>query len=163
RVVLKKEAQPETAPWGGWELDASLLSVLTEYEEHRLRENIKAGRSLYRIHAAFDLMTIDKGLDDLKSRLKPIGEGDTYLPSAESANENQIELDVILGATGTLAEVQAAVGPAATSVVMLPKRGATAAAGEAQSAAPGAAARDTRAERAREKPVEELRDEAAEL
>jgi two-component system chemotaxis sensor kinase CheA len=157
RVVLKKEAQPETAPWGGWELDQSLLSVLTEYEEHRLRENVKAGRSLYRIHAAFDLMTIDKGLDDLKSRLKPIGEVITYLPSAESANENQIELDVILGATGTLADVQASVGPAATSVVMLPKRGAMPA-GEAPTSA-----REARVERAREKPVEELRDEAAEL
>ena len=67
--------------------------MLTEYEEHRLRENIKNGRSLYRIHAAFDLMTIDKGLDELKGRLKPIGEVITYLPSAEAANDQQIELD----------------------------------------------------------------------
>jgi two-component system chemotaxis sensor kinase CheA len=162
RVALKKEAQPESTPWGGWQLDASLLSVLTEYEEHRLRENIKVGRSLYRIHAAFDLMTIDKGLDDLKSRLKPIGEVITYLPSAEAANENQIELDVILGATGTLADVQAAVGPAATSVVMLPKRGAGGLE-EAPTGEAGAARREPRADRAREKPVEELRDEAAEL
>jgi two-component system chemotaxis sensor kinase CheA len=160
RVVLKKEAQPEATPWGGWELDQSLLSVLTEYEEHRLRENVKAGRSLYRIHAAFDLMTIDKGLDELKSRLKPIGEVITYLPSAEAVNENQIELDVILGATGTLAEVQAAVGPAATSVVMLPKRGPKPPEGPApESPRPGA----SKADKAREKPVEELRDEAAEL
>src|SRR2546423_447323 len=95
RVALRKEAAAESSPWGGWELDASLLSVLTEYEEHRLRENIKSGRSLYRIHAAFDLMTIDKGLDELKGRLKPIGEVITYLPSAEAANDQQIELDVI--------------------------------------------------------------------
>src|SRR5262245_39106268 len=58
RAVLKREAAPAALPWGGYELDAGLLSVLTEYEEHRLRENIKAGRALYRIHAAFDLMTI---------------------------------------------------------------------------------------------------------
>jgi two-component system chemotaxis sensor kinase CheA len=163
RVVLKKEAQPEAAPWGGWELDTSLLSVLTEYEEHRLRENIKAGRSLYRIHAAFDLMTIDKGLDELKSRLKPIGEVITYLPSAESANENQIELDVILGATGTLAEVQAAVGTTATSVVMLPKRGPTPKPPEAHLVEPAAPRQEAKPDRPREKPVEELRDEAAEL
>ncbi len=110
RVALKKEAPAEASPWGGWELDASLLSVLTEYEEHRLRENIKSGRALYRIHAAFDLMTIDKGLDDLKSRLKPIGEVITYLPSAEAANDQQIELDVILGAQAPLDEVERALG-----------------------------------------------------
>jgi len=30
RVALRKEAPAEASPWGGWELDASLLSVLTE-------------------------------------------------------------------------------------------------------------------------------------
>jgi two-component system chemotaxis sensor kinase CheA len=122
RVALKKEAPPEASPWGGWELDTSLLSVLTEYEEHRLRENIKSGRSLFRIHAAFDLMTIDRGLDDLKGRLKPIGEVITYLPSAEAANEQQIELDVVLGAQVDLAGVEAALVGTATSAVMFPRK-----------------------------------------
>jgi two-component system chemotaxis sensor kinase CheA len=131
RVALKKEAPVESSPWGGWELDASLLSVLTEYEEHRLRENIKSGRSLYRIHAAFDLMTIDRGLDDLKGRLKPIGEVITYLPSAEAANEQQIELDVVLGAQAELEGVQKALEGTQTSVVMFPRR-TGAAAGKAE-------------------------------
>jgi len=122
RVALRKEAPAEASPWGGWELDASLLSVLTEYEEHRLRENIKNGRSLYRIHAAFDLMTIDKGLDELKGKLKPVGEVITYLPSAEAANDQQIELDVILGAQADLRAVQEAVVGTGAVVALLPKR-----------------------------------------
>ncbi|MGZ3428261.1 MAG: chemotaxis protein CheA, partial [Polyangia bacterium] len=122
RVALRKEAAAEASPWGGWELDASLLSVLTEYEEHRLRENIKSGRALYRIHAAFDLMTIDKGLDELKGRLKPIGEVITYLPSSEAANDQQIELDVILGAQAELRTVQEAVVGTGAVVALLPKR-----------------------------------------
>ncbi len=121
RVALRKEAPAESSPWGGWELDASLLSVLTEYEEHRLRENIKNGRSLYRIHAAFDLMTIDKGLDELKGKLKPIGEVITYLPSAEAANDQQIELDVILGAQAELRAVQEAVVGTGAVVALLPR------------------------------------------
>jgi len=121
RVALRKEASPEASPWGGWELDASLLSVLTEYEEHRLRENIKNGRSLYRIHAAFDLMTIDKGLDELKGRLKPVGEVITYLPSAEAASDQQIELDVILGAQAELRAVQEAVVGTGAVVALLPR------------------------------------------
>ncbi|MGZ3442354.1 MAG: chemotaxis protein CheA, partial [Polyangia bacterium] len=121
RVALRKEAAPEASPWGGWELDASLLSVLTEYEEHRLRENIKSGKQLYRIHAAFDLMTIDKGLDELKARLKPIGEVITYLPSSEAASDQQIELDVILGAQAELRAVQEAVAGTGAVVALLPK------------------------------------------
>ena len=122
RVALRKETSAEASPWGGWELDESLLSVLTEYEEHRLRENIKNGRSLYRIHAAFDLMTIDKGLDELKGRLKPMGEVITYLPSAEAANDQQIELDVILGAQVELRSVQEAVVGTGAIAAMLPRR-----------------------------------------
>ena len=121
RVALRKEAAAESSPWGGWELDASLLSVLTEYEEHRLRENIKIGRSLFRIHAAFDLMTIDKGLDELKGKLKPIGEVITYLPSAEAASDQQIELDVILGAQAELRAVQEAVVGTGAIVALLPR------------------------------------------
>jgi two-component system chemotaxis sensor kinase CheA len=121
RVALRKEAAAEASPWGGWELDASLLSVLTEYEEHRLRENIKSGRLLYRIHAAFDLMTIDKGLDELKGRLKPIGEVITYLPSAEAANDQQIELDVILGAQSDLQVVEEAVLGTGAIATLLPR------------------------------------------
>jgi two-component system, chemotaxis family, sensor kinase CheA len=123
RVVLRKEALAEASPWGGWDLDASLLSVLTEYEEHRLRENVKSGRMLYRIHAAFDLMTIDKGLDELKTRLKPVGEVITYLPSAEAANDQQIELDVILGAQAELRAVQEAVVGTGAVVALMPRKG----------------------------------------
>jgi two-component system, chemotaxis family, sensor kinase CheA len=121
KVALRKEAPAAESPWGGWELDASLLSVLTEYEEHRLRENIKNGRSLFRVHAAFDLMTIDKGLDELKGKLKPIGEVITYLPSAEAASDNQIELDVVLGAQAELRAVQEAVVGTGAIVALLPR------------------------------------------
>jgi two-component system chemotaxis sensor kinase CheA len=140
RVAHKKSEPAESLPWGGYELDQSVLSVLTEYEEHRLRENIKAGRSLFRIHAAFDLMTIDKGLDQLKARLKPVGEVITYLPSTEAANDQQIELDVILGASRPLGEVQAAIEGTGAMVVALPR----------QTAAPPDEGKTTPAPRAQE-------------
>ena len=161
RVALRKETVPETSPWGGWALDESLLSVLTEYEEHRLRENIKTGRSLYRIHAAFDLMTIDKGLDELKGRLKPIGEVITYLPSAEAANDQQIELDVILGAQVELRSVQEAVVGTGAIVALLPRHHATVD-NRAATASPSAAAPAAGAE-ARAKPAEAPKREEEEL
>jgi two-component system chemotaxis sensor kinase CheA len=122
RVVVRRDAAGEASPWGGYLLDANVLSVLTEYEEHRLRENIKAGRSLFRIHTAFDLMTIDKGLDQLKAKLKPIGEVITYLPSTEAANDHQIELDVILGSSRPLDDVAAAITGLAAHVAEVPRQ-----------------------------------------
>jgi two-component system chemotaxis sensor kinase CheA len=119
KVAMRRAVVDESLPWGGYELDQSLLSVLTEYEEHRLKENIKNGRQLVRIHAAFDLMTIDKGLDQLKGKLKPVGEVITYLPSTESANDQQIELDVILGASRPVEDVVAAVEGAQATVTTI--------------------------------------------
>jgi two-component system chemotaxis sensor kinase CheA len=91
-------------------LDPAILSVLSEYEEHRLRENISAGRTLYRVHAAFDMAGIDHGLEELKGRLKPVGEVITYLPTPDSSDGDGIELDVILATDVAQALVAAAVG-----------------------------------------------------
>ncbi len=120
-AALQRAGKAEADPFNGYQLDPGLLSVLTEYEEHRLRENIKAGRTLYRIHAAFDLMTIDKELDALKGRLKPIGEVITYLPSVEAASDQQIELDVILGSARPLDEVTLAIEGLTAQVAVIPR------------------------------------------
>jgi two-component system chemotaxis sensor kinase CheA len=124
RLNVATSAKPvagASETFGGYELDASILSVLTEYEEHRLRENIRAGRALFRIHVSFDLMSIDKGLEELKASLKPVGEVITYLPSAESSEEHKIELDVILGSNSTLGTVRQAASTA-MSVDEIPRR-----------------------------------------
>jgi two-component system chemotaxis sensor kinase CheA len=98
RLSVRRAAEPDEGPWGGYSFDAGLLAVLTEYEEHRLRENVKAGRALYRIHAPFAIETIDTGLEELKNRVKPLGEVITYLPSSESGDPSKIELDLVVGA-----------------------------------------------------------------
>jgi two-component system chemotaxis sensor kinase CheA len=149
RVTLKRTETPEEQLWGGYELDPNMLSVLTEYEEHRLRENIKAGRSLYRIHAAFELVTIDKGLDQLKGRLKPVGEVITYLPSAEAANDQQIELDIVLGSQRPIEDVRAAVGGSGSQVIALARKTAPPAA-PPTTPTPAVAAATAAREKARE-------------
>jgi two-component system chemotaxis sensor kinase CheA len=122
-------APPAPAPrLPGYELDPAILSVLTEYEEHRLRESLVAGRTLYRIHAPFDLVSIDTGLDALKTRLKPVGEVITYLPSTEPAADDKIDLDVILASDEPLATVEAAVADTGAQVTTVNRRGEAAAA-----------------------------------
>jgi two-component system chemotaxis sensor kinase CheA len=146
-VAARREPAEPAGVGGDFVLDQGLLSVLTEYEEHRLRENIKSGRVLYRIHAAFELMTIDKGLDQLKARLKPMGEVITYLPSAEAVSDQQIELDVILGSSHPIEAVRAAVEGAHATVTMLPRRSEQSAApARKPAAAPTAPSPDDTAE-----------------
>ena len=73
-----------------------MLSVLTEYEEHRLRTNISQGVSLYRLRVSFALSSIDTALEDLKARARSLAELITYLPSMGGGDDDLIELEVLL-------------------------------------------------------------------
>jgi two-component system chemotaxis sensor kinase CheA len=117
---------PERAPpsgVGGYDLDPAILGVLTEYEEHRLRESIKQGKGLYRIKVAFDLTAIETGLDALKARIKVVGEVLSYLPSAEMRSDNTIELDVLVAAAADLATMHQATAGLGVIVEEVPRVG----------------------------------------
>ncbi|WNG46318.1 chemotaxis protein CheA [Archangium minus] len=88
----------EEDPLDRLELDPQVRAVFTEYEEHRLRENVRRGVALYRIRAAFDLSDFDTGLAELNSRLKPLGEVVSTLPSSEPGGLSGIAFDLIFGA-----------------------------------------------------------------
>ncbi|RKG50718.1 chemotaxis protein CheA [Corallococcus sp. AB011P] len=94
----------EEDPLERLELDAAVRAVFTEYEEHRLRENVRRGVALWRVRAAFDLTDFDQGLADLNARLKPLGEVISTLPSSRPGGLNGIAFDLIFGAkVGALA------------------------------------------------------------
>jgi two-component system chemotaxis sensor kinase CheA len=109
------------------ELDAQVRAVFTEYEEHRLRENVRRGVSLWRVRADFDLSDFDKGLAELNSRLKPVGEIISTLPSAQPSSASGIAFDLIFGSKVTDKELAAALEgtPAQLSrLAVRPARGA---------------------------------------
>ena len=101
----EEEEAPDAIAW----LDDSILGVLTEYEEHRLRENVRLGRVIFKVHASFDLLAIDQGLSALKSKLKSHGEVITYLPSADGASDDRIELDILVGSKHPIREIVAGI------------------------------------------------------
>ncbi|MCP3057205.1 chemotaxis protein CheW [Myxococcus sp. K38C18041901] len=88
------------------ELEAQVRSVFTEYEEHRLRENVRRGVALWRVRAAFDLSDFDKGLADLNTRLKPLGEVISTLPSARPGGAHGIAFDLIFGTHVSVMELE---------------------------------------------------------
>jgi two-component system chemotaxis sensor kinase CheA len=84
-------------------LEPNVRAVLTEYEEHRLRENIKKGQQLLRVRCRFELATFDQGLAEVNARLKPAGEVISTLPSPEPGEG--IAFDLLVGTKQPLAHV----------------------------------------------------------
>ncbi|HTP67063.1 MAG TPA: chemotaxis protein CheA, partial [Geobacteraceae bacterium] len=78
-------------------LPQKTLNTLTEYEEHRLLENVKKGRNIYSVRASFSLDTFDQELAELTELLKGSGEVISTLPSAGAGIELDICFEILFG------------------------------------------------------------------
>ncbi len=115
-------AQSET-PLGDFELDPAQLAGLTEYEEHRLRENIRMGRNLYRIIGAVPFATLEEEFVNMREALKPVGEVIAVVPAGLSgANPELMDVELIFGASHNLTSVVAAIGQSSLKVIQVPRR-----------------------------------------
>ena len=99
----KAEAQKPVQAVG---IDPKIVEVLTEYEEHRLNENIRHGNAIYRVTAHFLLDTFDTGLADLTEKIKTKGEILSTLPSGEASGEAEIVFDLIVGSAENEGTIQ---------------------------------------------------------
>jgi two-component system chemotaxis sensor kinase CheA len=116
-------SEPDDDALKKFELGESVLSVLTEYEEHRLRQNIKQGVSLYRLRVSFALASIDTALEELKARARPIAELITYLPSMGGGNDDLIELEVLLASRAEESQLREALCSEDAVLEAVPRRG----------------------------------------
>ncbi|SEU06083.1 chemotaxis protein CheA [Stigmatella erecta] len=110
----------EGDPLDWLELDPQIRAVFTEYEEHRLRENVRRGVTLWRVRADFDLSDFDKGLSELNLRLKPQGEIISTLPSAQPSSASGIAFDLIFGAKVPETELASALEGTPAQLFRLP-------------------------------------------
>ncbi len=115
--------EPRTNPFSRFELDAAMLAVLTEYEEHRLRSSIEQGLLLFRVRVDFDLATIDKALEDIKARAKVHGEVITYLPTGASTDVDSIQLDLLLASSSSKSALEVSLGGPNTKIDAIPTKG----------------------------------------
>ena len=109
-----------------YELDPGLLGVLTEYEEHRLRTNLQAGLSLYRMRVQFQLATIDSALDDLKAKTRPHGEIITFLPTGEGGDAESVELEILVASREAISTLRGAIAGPNISIEEVRRRDAPA-------------------------------------
>ena len=88
---------PEPAPQAAEvALDPAMLRALTEYEEHRLHENIRRGRRIQMVEAAFDILAFEDGLEELTSAVREVGEVLSTLPSPGESAESQIRFSLLV-------------------------------------------------------------------
>ena len=77
------------------DLDPSLLRALTEYEEHRLRENLRRGRHLTMVDSTFEIAAFEEGLAELSAAVREVGEVISTLPSPGDAPESRIRFSLL--------------------------------------------------------------------
>jgi two-component system chemotaxis sensor kinase CheA len=102
------EASAKEAVAGGelqsLEIDDTLLRALTEYEEHRLRENIQRGRHIMLVGSTFEIMSFDEGLSELSDSIRAMGEVLSTLPAPGETPESQIRFLLLVASDLNVAE-----------------------------------------------------------
>ena len=84
-------------PLSRLQVDASLLlRALTEYEEHRLRENVRRGRHIALVDSTFEILTFEEGLSELTAAIREHGELLSTLPAPGQAPESQINFSLLV-------------------------------------------------------------------
>jgi len=78
-------------------VDESIMRVLSEYEEHRLKTNIKEGMGVYMIKPIFPLTEFDTALGELTDRIKAMGELISTMPTTEDVPDGSIGFNLMFG------------------------------------------------------------------
>ncbi len=100
------EKQSGVSPLKTLGLSEQVLGALTEYEEHRLLDNISKGRSIFNVHTSFDLCTFDQELAVVTDLLKTCGEVISTLPSVGGNLETHIDFEILFGSTRQLCDLK---------------------------------------------------------
>ena len=93
-MTVQPSPTPRDHPLG---IDPEILKVLTEYEGHRLQENVKAKHYLYEIRAHFRFDDFDKALSKLTTKLQSAGEVITTLPCSGMSSKDGIGFTLLVG------------------------------------------------------------------
>ncbi|MBY0400912.1 Hpt domain-containing protein, partial [Myxococcota bacterium] len=94
--ALAAPAEPASSGFESIDLDPAIVRALTEYEEHRLRENLARGRAIVLVDATFDLLAFEEGLAEISAAVRESGEIISTLPSAASGGERKICFSVLV-------------------------------------------------------------------
>lgn len=111
-ITLKSHERQrrEDSGLGMLDLSDGERALLTEYEEHRVNENLRAGRSFYAIIVTFEIGKLDTQYRALVARLEAAGELITTLPE-KTTTTTHVGFKLVFAAALKDAEVKRIVGP----------------------------------------------------
>ncbi|KAA0895252.1 chemotaxis protein CheA [Oryzomonas rubra] len=109
----------QASPLEALGLSEQVLKSLTEYEEHRLLENLSKGKNIYRVHASLELATFDQDLATISDAIKTCGEIISTLPSMSSNMETNIDFDILAGSAHALEEFALTIQHDSVTVALL--------------------------------------------
>jgi two-component system chemotaxis sensor kinase CheA len=138
----------QKSPLDEIELEQSVRSVLTEYEEFRLIDCVRRGVNLYKIHASFHLIDFDESLGRLSESIKALGELITTLPSSQSSSTDEIDFDLIAGSESPIEVLREKLESDTISVTAIKRKGGTVQAAPLPPAAPARPDKEPEAEKA---------------
>lgn len=115
QIVTNQAQQKHDDPFAELTLDDQTKKSLTEYEEHRLLENVRAGKYILSLEVTFDFTDFDERLRSLTQNLSDAGEVISTLPAIPTGNVNGIAFRLLYGSTLDVAAVQILAPEAAVS------------------------------------------------
>jgi len=97
QIITRQPARKHDDPFAELILDEQTKKSLTEYEEHRLLENVRAGKSVLSIEVTFDFSDFDERLRALTANLSDSGEVISTLPAMPAGDVNGIAFRLLYG------------------------------------------------------------------
>jgi two-component system chemotaxis sensor kinase CheA len=83
----------------------SMLRTLTEYEEHRLGENLRRGLGIYVVDVDFELSCFEVGLAEVSGAIREVGEVLSTLPSPAATPDSHIRFSLLTATALEAAEL----------------------------------------------------------
>ncbi len=98
-------------------LDETILKVLSEYEEHRLKTNISEGKGIYFLRKVFDIGEFDRSLENVMKEVKGMGELISTLPTSEGVQPGNIGFNLLFSCPKPFEELSEYFGEALEELV----------------------------------------------
>jgi len=133
QTISAQQQKKTDDPFADLTLDEQTKKSLTEYEEHRLLENVRSGKYILSIEQTFDFSDFDEKLRALTQSLNEAGEVISTLPALDTSGGSGIAFRLLYGST--LNDAAAAILAPEAKVSSLRRV-------EPQAAAPAPAARE---------------------
>jgi two-component system chemotaxis sensor kinase CheA len=103
RRLARRDGRPERVETDALErldLPPDMRLVLTEFEEHRLRETLRRGDLVWQVTVQYPLETFDRELETVKARLRGVGELISTLPGPVADRADVLSFLLLVGSGG---------------------------------------------------------------